>query len=208
MANPIVHVAGVADTQPDCGYATPDSDEHHRIVQELFARYYGPLRQNLTRTLQSEAEAKDVAQEAYLRILQLKRPGTISHLRAYLFRTASNIAIDRLRRRRVREEAVRDHTEWLREMLATPGPERIVLGSQHMAIIKRAMLELPEKCRLACALHFLAELTPSETADALGLSRRMVRYYLARGLAHCRRSLDGATDEACSCTGSGCDEAD
>ena len=59
----------------------------------------------LTSRLRSEQEAKEVAQEAYVRLLQLQDPGTSSLLRAYLFKTATNLAIDRLRHRRVERQA-------------------------------------------------------------------------------------------------------
>ena len=49
--------------------------------------------------LRDEHEAKEVAQEAYVRLLQLDRPGAVSFLRSYLFKTAANIAIDRARQR-------------------------------------------------------------------------------------------------------------
>src|ERR1700692_2213882 len=43
-------------------------------------------------------EGVEVAQEAYVRLLSLDRPGAVSYLRAFLFKTAANIAIDRRRR--------------------------------------------------------------------------------------------------------------
>ena len=195
MANSVARLASVATPRVDDGYVPGDENNRSQIIQDLFARYDGPLRRNLAATLQSDAEARDVAQEAYLRILQLKQLDTVSHLRAYLFRTASNIAIDRLRKRKVREEAARGQIDALEDLLTTPGPERIVLGGQHLDLLKSALLELPEKCRVAFALHFFAEKTVAETAAELGLSARMVRYYLARGLAHCRQSLDGIVDD-------------
>lgn len=195
MADSVALLASVTTPGVDDGYVPGDENNRSQIIQELFVRYDGLLRRNLAATLQSDAEAKDVAQEAYLRILQMKQLDTISHLRAYLFRTASNIAIDRLRKRKVREEAARDQIDALENLLATPGPERIVLGGQHLDLLKSALLELPEKCHVAFALHFIAEKTVAETATEMGLSARMVRYYLVRGLAHCRQALDGIVDD-------------
>lgn len=194
MANSLARLASVPTPSVDDPCVPGDENTRSQIIQELFARYYSPLRRNLAATLQSDAEAKDVAQEAYLRLLQLKQLDSVSHLRAYLFRTASNIAIDRLRKRKIREEAARSHADAIEDLLTTPGPERIVLGGQHLDLLKSALLELPEKCRVAFALHFLAEKSVAETATELGLSARMVRYYLARGLAHCRQTLDGIVD--------------
>lgn len=48
------------------------------------------------------------------------------------------------------------------------------------------MEKLPEKCRQAFALHVLMGRTLDEVASELGLSARMVGYYVARGLEVCR----------------------
>jgi RNA polymerase sigma factor (sigma-70 family) len=84
--------------------------EHNRVLVRC-----------LTARLRSEQEAKEVAQEAYVRLLQLQKPGAPSLLRAYLFKTATNIAIDRLRHRRVRQAA--EAQAKLFEDLATPRSE-------------------------------------------------------------------------------------
>lgn len=74
-------------------------------VSQLFRDHNRLLVGYLTSRLRSEQEAKEVAQEAYVRLLQLQDPGTSSLLRAYLFKTATNLAIDRLRHRRVERQA-------------------------------------------------------------------------------------------------------
>ena len=75
-------------------------DSAAAAVSKLFRDHNRMLVGYLTSRLRSEQEAKEVAQEAYVRLLQLQDPGTPSLLRAYLFKTATNLAIDRLRHRR------------------------------------------------------------------------------------------------------------
>jgi RNA polymerase sigma-70 factor (ECF subfamily) len=74
----------------------------------LFQEHNASLVQLLRTRLRSDQEARDVAQEAYVRLLQLDRLGTISYLRTYLFRTALNIATDRMRSAAVHAQAHRD----------------------------------------------------------------------------------------------------
>src|SRR5215831_11895053 len=57
-------------------------------VERLFAEHNRALIRFLRTRVRSDQEARDVAQEAYVRLLQIDQPGTISFLRAYLFRTA------------------------------------------------------------------------------------------------------------------------
>jgi RNA polymerase sigma-70 factor (ECF subfamily) len=68
-------------------------------VAALFNAHNPALVGYLTARLRSPEEAKEVAQEAYVRLLQLGDPCASSLLRAYLFKTAANLPIDRLRRR-------------------------------------------------------------------------------------------------------------
>jgi RNA polymerase sigma-70 factor (ECF subfamily) len=60
--------------------------------------------------LNSLADAQEVAQEAYVRLLRLKQPEGISFQRALLFRIAGNLSVDRIRARRVRERAETEET--------------------------------------------------------------------------------------------------
>src|SRR5690348_5364543 len=74
-------------------------------VEALFRVHNKSLVRFLAARLSSDAEAREVAQEAYVRLLQLDQPQAVGFLRAFLFKTASNIAIDRLRRRRLAKAA-------------------------------------------------------------------------------------------------------
>ena len=177
--------------------------ERNRTVQELFTRHHTTLVRVLTAKLRSESDAREVAQEAYLKLLELQRPDSVSCLRAYLFRIATNLATDHLRKQRVRENAARTQSYTMEDLLAAPQPDRILTGNEQLHIVRTAMLELPEKCRTACALHLFAEQPVREIAGRMRLSQRMVRYYVARGLSHCRHALDAqpgvidaATDES------------
>lgn len=164
--------------------------ERNHTIRELFTEHHTTLLRLLTAKLHSENDAKEVAQEAYLKLLEMPEPGAICCPRAYLFRVATNLATDRLRNQQVRRNAERAHTYTMEDLLAAPQPDRILTGSEQLAIVRTAMLELPEKCRIACALYLFAEQSVGEVAKAMNLSARMVRYYVARGLSHCRHALD------------------
>ena len=70
---------------------------HVARLEELCRTHHRALLAFLQCRLQSISDAQEVAQEAYVRMLTLERPEGVDDLRAYLFRTASNLAMDRLR---------------------------------------------------------------------------------------------------------------
>jgi len=65
------------------------------VVERLFREHNEALIRFLRGRVGSHNEALEVAQEAYVRLLSLDQPGAVSYLRAFLFKTAANIAIDR-----------------------------------------------------------------------------------------------------------------
>ena len=157
-------------------------------VERLFAEHNKALIRFLRTRLRSEQEARDVAQEAYVRLLQIDQPGTISFLRAYLFRTAMNIATDRARAEGVRREAHRDPI--FDDAPHEPDPERAALARQQLGIVIESLRELPRKPRLAFLWHRVSELSIPEVAERLGVTERMVRNYIVQALVHVRERMD------------------
>jgi RNA polymerase sigma-70 factor (ECF subfamily) len=139
--------------------------------------------------LRSQAEANEVAQEAYVRMLELDRPGLVNFQRAYLFRIAANLAVDRLRKRIVREQATA--RELLKDWLTAPATDRRLLAEEEVGRLQSALAKLPEKTQEVFQRHFLDGETLQEIAVQLGLTDRMVRYHLARALAHCKARMEG-----------------
>ncbi|HET7591785.1 MAG TPA: sigma-70 family RNA polymerase sigma factor, partial [Rhodanobacteraceae bacterium] len=169
-----------------------DRDEAARSesVQKLFFEHNRALVRFLAAKLNSEAEARDVAQEAYVRLLQLDRPDAIGFLRTYLFRVAENIANDHLRHRAVHERSQPTQQVLFEQLLNRPGPDRSAMGQEELQIVRQALRDLPAKCRKAFVLHVFAERPLAEIAVEMQLSDRMIRYYVARAMAHCSAALD------------------
>src|ERR1700722_508841 len=78
---------------------------HAELIGELFGEHNAALIRFLLLRLHSYQAAREVAQEAYVRLLSLHEPGAVSYLRAFLFRTAANLAVDRQRREDVNARA-------------------------------------------------------------------------------------------------------
>ena len=169
--------------------AEADAGARRALVRRLFEEHNRSLLAFLAARLHSYSEARDVAQEAYVRMLQLEDAGAVGFLRAYLFRIAANLAVDRLRRKAVRDEG--PPQALFEELLSSPGPERLLLAQQELENVKAALRELPEKCRRAFALYMFGEREVAEVAAVMGLSPRMIRIYIAPALAHCRARRDG-----------------
>ena len=174
--------------------AANNLDRHKRRVVSLYEEHNTALVRFLAVRLHSEEEAKEIAQEAYVKLLGLDEPDAVNHFRAYLFRVAANLAADRLRQRHRRAEL--RNIALAGTEATSPLPERVLDAQQELAIVREAVSELPAKCRTAFLLHKIHQIPLTETARRMELSVRMVRLYVARALAHCAGRLDSATRDA------------
>ena len=168
-------------------------------VAELFREHNRVLVGYLRSRLGSLQEAKEIAQEAYVRLLQLHEPGTPGLLRAYLFKTAANLAIDRLRHRRVRQRS-EDQPELFEELNTAHGelddPAEQLLAREQADQLLGCLQELPIRCQQVMNLHRFEGISQRDVAVRLGISERMVRRYVTYAMVYCHLRLDGmAVDE-------------
>jgi RNA polymerase sigma-70 factor (ECF subfamily) len=176
-----VTVPEEADPEP----MADDRNDRGAMIEAIFREHNPSLLRFLQARLASAQDAREVAQEAYVRLLQLDSPGAIGFLRAYLFKTAANLATDRLRHRRVAQLSV--EREFFN--LDPPSPMDTVAAQQDLEVLSAAMDELSPKCREVFMLRRLGNLRTDEIAHRTHIGPRMVRLYIAQALAHCQSRL-------------------
>jgi RNA polymerase sigma factor (sigma-70 family) len=163
-------------------------------VSELFREHNRVLVGYLRSRLGSEQEAKEVAQEAYVRVLQSHEPGTPGLLRAYLFKTAANLAIDRLRRRRVRQRS-EEQPRLFQELNAArdelDDPAEQLLARERVEQLLGYLQELPVKCQQVMNLHRFEGVSQRDVSLRLDISERMVRRYVTYAMVYCHLRMDG-----------------
>jgi RNA polymerase sigma-70 factor (ECF subfamily) len=160
------------------------------LVKRLFEEHNRTLVNFLHARLHCEQEARDVAQEAYVRLLQLDNHGAIGFLRSYLFRIAENLAVDRLRERRSREAP--QVLALFESLVEERAPEREAMAAEELAVVRDAIAKLPDKMRQAFVWHVFGGQSTVDIAARLNMTDRMIRNYIAQGLALCRVRLDRA----------------
>jgi len=179
----------------DSAGAAVSAESHETLMERLYSEHNQALIRFLMTRVDSEQEAQDVAHEAYVRMLQLDTRGAISYLSAYLFKTAANIAIDRIRRTQTGERVHQSVSRSLTEA-AFPAPEHEIASRQELELIARSLEELPPKCRQAFYLHRIHDMSLDDIARELRVTKRMVHHYLLRAIVHCRSRLDAAAQIA------------
>lgn len=185
---PPVELGGFAALDESPSRAASEPTAHARFVRELFERYRLPLGRYLSSLLAGREDAEDVLQETYVRVLgaeHLER--SHGRARAYLFRVATNIAYDRFRHDKVRGR--RDDAELDRLVSGEPLPEQVVAFDQGLEQVKRAILEMPPRCRRVFLMRATRHMEYAAIAAKLGVSKRTVEREMKRALEMCQQRL-------------------
>ncbi|MEL7215526.1 MAG: sigma-70 family RNA polymerase sigma factor [Pseudomonadota bacterium] len=149
-------------------------------ARALTARHLPRILARALHMLGDRSEAEDVAQETMLRLW--KRATTWSEegaqLSTWLHRVASNLCIDRLRRRAARPTAELGETD---PADPSPGAEAHLALGDRQRLVGAAIAALPDRQRSAMVMKYLDERGNPEIAAALEISVDAVESLLARG---------------------------
>lgn len=155
----------------------------------LVKRHQGGVRRLAARILLDEEEARDIAQLAFIRAWEnLPRYDPSWSFSTWLYRIASNLAIDALRARGSRDRTHQTHLRLVGDEEPPKAPE--LLQEKEVERIFRELAEfLPPAQRQAFLLREVEGLATSEVAAILGCSETTVRNHVFSARATLRREL-------------------
>lgn len=165
-------------------------DPKPSLVERLFAEQRGALQAFFRRRIRSKADAPDLAQEVYLRMLRINDQDAIRNPVLYLYTVANNLVkehavLDRRQASSIDIDEVATH-----EQLETlPAFDGEFDAAQRVARLRVVLRQLRPKCQAAVALRFIHGLSYREVAIRLGVSPQMAKKYVAQALSHCRRRM-------------------
>ncbi len=144
----------------------------------------------ITRITNSREDAKDVVQEAYLKVYCCIRNKPGEHQpAALLYTTARNLALSRRRHQQVVDKRA-TAVSVAEELRASPRSTEHRAGRrEQLQMLLLAVNKLPPKCRSAFVLRMIDGLSQQEIAERLGISVSTVEKHLARGLRLCRAEI-------------------
>jgi len=156
---------------------------------QLVESYQSRLIRYAYRRLGNMHEAEDAAQEVFVRAYYSNLGGRkIAHLNAYLYRMASNICADLLRRRRRRNA-------WLARAEPAPtavdhaGSSRSVMAAEELGRIEALLNRIPRRQAEVIRLRIFDELSLRDIAEVLDCPLATVKSRLRYGLETLRKVL-------------------
>lgn len=154
-------------------------------VCEVIEQCHNSLIHFLQRKLPSPDDACDVAQEAYIRLMNYEGSKDIVSPSSLLYRIAINVANDLGRAGKVRRVADHCDIDGLEFDSGVASPEREVYASQELELLCKAIEQLPPKCQRVFLLSRVQNMTYAQIAQHCGISVKMVEKHISRALAIC-----------------------
>ena len=138
-------------------------------IADMYERYAPAIYARCRRLLGSNAAGRDALQESFVRVLQRHRTlDAGEQTLRYLYRTATNVCINQLRQRSVRDRATAELT-----MRVAARPSRQP-GPGDRQFVQLLLDQCDETAVGVAVMHFVDGMTQVEVAQALGITRRTV----------------------------------
>jgi len=164
----------------------------------LLRKYRSPLVNFLYRMVRDRATAEDLAQDVFLRVYRARTAYIPSaKFTTWLFRIATNLALNSLRDNRHEKMAVSLDAAAGDEEDSAPRDlparemhiDQRLLERDRVAFIQRAIASLPEKQRAAVLLHKYEEMDYAEIAKILDCTEAALKSLLFRAYENLRVQL-------------------
>lgn len=155
-------------------------------IQAWADEWHGDLVKFLARRTTTAADAQDLAQEVYLRLMRVERLDLIRKPRSYLLRIAANLLCEW----RLKAPQARPHDASALTLLpAADDPEADAIRERRARRIATELDQLTPAMRAALVLQIRDGLSYEEIASRMNASRRMVKRYLLEAYARLRARM-------------------
>lgn len=150
----------------------------------------------LRRRVPDEADAQDVAQESFARLLRYVESQPLSAWKPLLYRIATNVAHDKARKQATHNGAGQVPLDSDELVSDEPSHEQMVAWDQELAMIREVIMKLPPKCRQVYLLQRLRGMSYAAIAKHCGISRKTVEMHISRALSELRAAAKAFHGEA------------
>ena len=176
-------------------------DGDARAFEALVNRYKDRIYSYVSRMLHDPIEAEDIAQETFVRAFQsLPHFRGASSLQTWLYRIASNLVIDSVRRQKRREDNAlsldapvdTDDGDMQRELAdERRGPAELAESSVIQEEVRSAVARISPKLRPVLVMYDLQGMSYQEIAEILGCPLGTVKSRLFNARAQLKEQLEG-----------------
>jgi len=178
-----------------------DQSTQQETLDEWFVRTVLPHEAPLTRFLHRNwkgdpEEVGDLRQDAYMRVYAAAKTERPSQPKAFLFSTARNLMVDRIRREQIVHMDLVIDFDALNVSVDEALPDEQLSAREELRLLQDALNALPAKCREIVMLRKVFGYSQRETAERLGVSVATVEGQSQRGVRKLAEALSGVSERA------------
>lgn len=130
-------------------------------------------------------DVEDLMQEAVVRVLYAKNRSSIKSPKAFFFATARNLAVEKLRKKRILTSVDTMSIDELEILDESESVEETVSRNHELEILTRAIQKLPARCRQVFTLCKVYGMSYEEVSREMGISVHTISSQITIGLAKC-----------------------
>ena len=164
----------------------PDPD---RWFTEQVQPHEAALRAWLRGRFPDVSDLDDLVQESFARVLRARATVRAGGMKAFLFTTARNLALDQMRRRQIAAIEPIAEIESLSVYDETPTAAESAERHQELELLTLAIQSLPDRCRQVLTLRKIYGLSQRAIAAQLGISEHTVEAQVGNGVRRCAEFL-------------------
>lgn len=154
-------------------------DESQRWILCAMQRYGQDLVTMLWRILDNEQDVCDAYQNTFLQIAHYEGRQKPEHIKAYIFRTAANVAASMLRIRIAERQRLAKASVTRKDN--NPSANELDMKDLQQ-ILRYYLAQLPENLRNVVTLRDLAEMSYAQIGKILGISAATARVYRCKAI--------------------------
>jgi RNA polymerase sigma-70 factor, ECF subfamily len=165
-------------------------DDRETAFARLFDEFSAPIYNYVLRMVSDPDRAADITQDTFIKAY--KKLDTVTDAaatRSWLYRIATNTAIDDMRRRRMVTPMRDDEPVFANRPDPRPGPEAEVMAGTLDERVQRALMTLRPNHRQCLLLSDLEDMSAMQIGEVMELSYAAVRTLLCRARGEMRRAL-------------------
>jgi RNA polymerase sigma factor (sigma-70 family) len=166
-------------------------EDRKAFVTDIATKHGTRLRRYLAARLRNAADASDLVQEVFLRLLRVERHESIRNPEAYVMTVAGHVLHQHTLRNSTAPEVLSglDVLVDLQSAIETD-PVAQIDAQRRLQELDRALERLAPNVHATFVLHRRDGMTLEEIAQKLGVSRPMVKKYLAKAVLQCQEHLE------------------
>lgn len=152
----------------------PENSEQARWFTQHLQPHEPLLRAWLGGQFPRVSDFDDVVQEAFMRVLEAKEKQSIDSPKAFLFATARNLVLGRLRHQKVTGDFALAENDLAGIYDESADVANEVARAQELELLTEAIQSLPARCRQIITLRRIYGLSQKQVAAELGISEHTV----------------------------------